>query len=148
MLARERKPPGTTLQRAYGVLDAYGLPRNYLVETNHDDCDIASEAPEVVPSNPVPANATRQSSVLAITTPAKEIPSEVSDNTSTKPTNEKLAEDKAPLESAESPSTMEDVPKAPSETTQDNNAASETNVTPEKIKIPSDTMADIKNGKV
>jgi hypothetical protein len=122
------------LQKAYGVLDAYGLPRNYFVETKHDDCEVASEAPDIVPSNTIPDNATRTPSVLGIVTPAKENPSEPSDDTSKKPTNgEKLAEDEALLESAESPSTVEDVPKAPSETTQDN-TSSETIVTPGTMK--------------
>jgi apolipoprotein D and lipocalin family protein len=140
-LARERKPPGTVLQKAYGILDAYGLPRNYFVETNQDNCEIVSDAPDIVPSNPVPDTATR--------TPVKEVPSKSNDDTPEESTNgEKLAGDKVPLESVKSPSTIENVPKTPSETTHDNNTASETSVTPEEIKVPSGTVADIKESKV
>jgi hypothetical protein len=143
LLARQRKPPGTLMQKAYGVLDAYGLPRNYFVETAHDDCEIAAVAPDVIPSNPIPDTATRTSSVSDIKDPAKEPPVVPSDDKSKKTTDtKKSTQDKATLESAESLS-KDDVPKPPSETTQENNASSESIAAPEKFNIPSNTMAEI-----
>jgi hypothetical protein len=124
LLARQRKPPGTVLQKAYGVLDAYGLPRNYFVETAHNDCEIAAVAPDVVPSNPIPDDATRIPAVLDTKDPAKEQPVVPSDDKSKKPTDaKKSTQDKATLESAESLS-KDEVPKSPTETTQENKASS------------------------
>lgn len=157
-MARERKPPGTLLQRAYGILDAHGLPRNYFVETSQDNCEIASVAPDVIPANPIPDTATRTSSNSDI----KILPS--------KPNNDKLKEtdvqkptqDEAPLESAKSPLIVDDVPKAPIETTQEMVAPpNETEATQdvvanaeetEQISSPSNTKteipSDIKEEKV
>lgn len=112
------------------------------METSQDDCEIASEAPDIVPLNPIPENATRVSSVMHTNL------SEPSNDTSKKPTNgEKIAQDEGPLQSNESPSTIEDVSKAPSETTQDNNASAETIVNPEEVKIP-EMSSDTKEDKV
>jgi len=136
------------------VLDAYGLPRNYFVETSHDNCEIAAEAPDVIPSNAVPDTATRTSSVSDVKTPAKEImPPEPSDDMSKEKLDGKNpAQDKVTIESAVNPSVVDNVPKTPSETTQDNNASSESAATPQEINIPSDTMAempsDMKEDKV
>jgi hypothetical protein len=118
LLARQRKPPGTVLQKAYGVLDAYGLPRNYFVETSHNDCEIAPVAPDVIPSNPIPDDATRIPSVSDIKDPAKEQPVVPSnDKVEKTPDAKKSTQDKATLESSESPS-KDEVPRPPSETAQ------------------------------
>lgn len=118
------------------------------METSQDDCEIASVAPDIVPLNPISENATRVSSVMHTKTPAKDTLSEPSNDTSKKPTNgEKIAQDEGPLQSNESPSTIEDVSKAPSEPTQDNNASAETIVNPEEVKIP-EMSSDTKEDKV
>jgi hypothetical protein len=140
LLARERKPPGTLLQKAYGILDAYGLPRNYFVETAHDDCEIATVAPDVIPSNPIPEDATRTSS---ITDPAKEQPAVVSvDKLKETKDATKSTEDKATLEGSES-LPNDEVPRPSSETTQENKASSESVAAPEKINIASSLKAEI-----
>jgi hypothetical protein len=142
LLARQRKPPGTVLQKAYGVLDAYGLPRNYFVETSHNECEIAAVAPDVIPSNPIPDDATRIPSVSDIKDPVKEQSVVTSDDKSKKtPDAKKSTEDKATLESSESPS-KDELPR-PSETTQENKASSKSIAAPEKINIPSSVMAGI-----
>jgi hypothetical protein len=143
LLARQRKPPGTLLQKAYGVLDAYGLPRNYFVETTQDDCEIAAVAPDVIPSNPISNDATRTPPVSDIKDPAKEPPA-VSSNDKTKKTLDatKSTQDKAIAEKAES-LPKDEVPKPPSEATQENKASSESIAAPEKINIPSSMMAEI-----
>ena len=149
-MARERKPPGTLLQKAYGILDAYSLPRNYFVETSQDECEIASVAPDVVPSNPIPDTATRTSSVSNV----KITPSEPNDDTLKKTDVRKPTQDKAPSESAKSPPpVVDDVPKAPVEAAQEvvatpneTEAAQEVVATAaetEQISSPSDTKAEI-----
>jgi hypothetical protein len=135
-MARQRQPPGTLLQKAYGILDAYGLPRNYFVETPQENCEIVAVAPDVVPSNPIPDTATRTSSV--------------SDTkiTSTGPNDDKLknadvqkpTQDEAPAESAKSPPMVDDVPKAPIEATQEVVATpSETEATQEIVATAAET---------
>jgi hypothetical protein len=114
-MARERKPPGTLLQKAYGILDAYGLPRNYFVETSQDDCEIVSVAPDIIPANPIPDTATRTSSSPDI----KITPSEPKADKPKEVDVQKPTQDKAPSESAKSPLIVDDVPKAPIEKTQE-----------------------------
>jgi hypothetical protein len=131
-MARERKPSGSLLQKAYGILDAYGLPRNYFVETSQDNCEIASVNPDIIPSNPIPEIATRTAS----NSDSKIKPAE--------PKEEKLKEvdvqiptqDKAQPESVKSPLTVEDAPKAPIETTQ------EVVATPNKAEATQDVVAN------
>lgn len=143
LLGRQRKPPGTLLQKAYGVLDAYGLPRNYFVETAHDDCEIAAVAPDVIPSNTIPEDATRNSPISDIKDPAKEQPVVPSDDKS-KETKDvtKSTQDKATLGGSES-LPKDKVPRPSSETTQENKASSESVAAPEKINIPSSLKAEI-----
>jgi hypothetical protein len=111
-MARERKPPGTLLQKAYGIMDAYGLPRNYFVETSQDDCEIISLAPDVIPANPIPDTATRTSSNSDI----KIMPSKPSDDKLKETDVQIPTQDKAPSESAKSPLIVDAAPKAPIET--------------------------------
>ncbi|XP_069675077.1 apolipoprotein D-like [Periplaneta americana] len=83
LMTRERNPPGTVMQLAYGVLDEYAIPRSFFVKTEHKDCDVSAEAPDVVPtSNPKPDSdpkkpaadsATRSVSVSEVKTPAVEM---------------------------------------------------------------------------
>jgi len=115
LMCRQRKPPGTLLQKAYGILDAYSLPQNYFVETSQDDCEIVSAAPDIIPENPIPDTATRTPSNSDI----KIKPSEPEDDTLKETDVQKPTQDKAPSESAKSPLKVDDVPKAPFETTQE-----------------------------
>jgi hypothetical protein len=124
-MARERKPPGTLLQKAYGILDSYGLPRNYFVETSQDNCEIVSVAPDVIPANPIPDTATRTSSN-----------SEPSDGKLKETDVQKTTQDKAPSESARSPLIVDDALKAPIETTQ------EVVATPNENKATEDVVAN------
>ena len=133
-MARERKPSGTLLQKAYGILDSYGLPRNYFVETSQDDCEIVSAAPDVVPANPIPDTATRTSSNSDI----KITPSEPSDDKLKETDVQKPTQDKAPSQSAKSPLIVDEAPKAPTETTQ------EVVATPNKTEAAQDTVANAK----
>lgn len=141
LLGRQRKPSGTVLQKAYGVLDAYGLPRNYFVETSHNDCEIAAVAPDVIPSNPVPDDATRKPSVLDNRDPVKEKPVVPSDDKSQKTTDAKKSTQDV-SEGAES-LPKDEVPKPSSEKTQENKASSKSIAAPEKINIPSSMRAEI-----
>ncbi|PNF22244.1 hypothetical protein B7P43_G02941 [Cryptotermes secundus] len=141
LLARQRKPPGTVLQKAYGVLDAYSLPRNYFVETSHNDCEIAAVAPDVIPSNPVPDDATRKPSISDNKDPVKEQPIVPSDDKSKKTTDAKKSTQDI-SEGAES-LYKDEVPKPSSDTTQENKASSKSIAAPEKINIPSSMMAEI-----
>jgi hypothetical protein len=142
LLGRQRKPPGTLLQKAYGVLDSYGLPRNYFVETAHDDCEIAAVAPDVIPSNPIPEDATRKSSISDIKDPIKETPVVPSDNISKETKDSvKSSQDKATSESSES-LPKDEVPKTSSETSNESNAPSQSVAAPQKTDIPSSIMAD------
>ena len=148
-MARERKPPGTLLQKAYGILDAYSLPRNYFVETSQDNCEIVSVAPDIVPANTIPDTATRTppNSDIKIT------PSEPEDGKLTETDVQKPTQDKVPSESAKSPLIVDDVLKAPIETTQEVVAnPNETEATQdavtnaektEQINSPSNTKAEI-----
>jgi hypothetical protein len=155
-MARQRKPPGALIQKTNGILDAYSLPRNYFVETSQDDCEIISAAPDVIPSNPVPDTATRTASVSDV----KITPSEPDDDKLKKTDVKKPTQE--PLESANSPPLVDDMPKAPVETTQEVVAIpNETETTQvvvaaaeetEQISSPSDTKveipSDIKEEKV
>lgn len=141
LLGRQRKPPGTVLQKAYGVLDAYGLPRNYFVETSHNDCEIAAVAPDIIPSNPVPDDATRKPSISDNKDPVKEQPIVPSDDKSKKTTDAKKSTQDI-SEGAES-LYKDEVPKPSSDTTQENKASSKSIAAPEKINIPSSMMAQI-----
>jgi hypothetical protein len=133
-MARERKPPGTLLQKAYGILDAYGLPRNYFVETSQDSCEIVSVAPDVVPANPIPDTATRTSTNSDIKiTPSEPTVDKLKETDVQKPT-----QDKVPSESAKSPLIVDDVPKAPIETTQ------EVVATPNETEATQDVVANAK----
>lgn len=38
-MTRERIPPGTVLQRAYGVLDKYQMSRTFFIKTDQKGCD-------------------------------------------------------------------------------------------------------------
>lgn len=131
-MARERKPPGTLLQKAYGILDSYSLPRNYFVETSQDNCEIVSVAPDVVPANPIPDTATRTSSNSEV----KIMPSEPSDGKLKEMDVQKTTQDKAPSESAKSPLIVDDALKAPIETTQ------EVVATPNENKATQDIVAN------
>jgi hypothetical protein len=133
-MARERKPPGTLLQKAYGILDAYGLPRNYFVETSQDSCEIVSVAPDVVPANPIPDSATRPSTNSDI----KITPSEPSVDKLKETDVQKPTQDKVSLESAKSPLIVDDAPKAPIETTQ------EVVATPNKMEATQEVAANAK----
>jgi hypothetical protein len=158
LMARERKPAGALLQKAYGILDAYGLPRNYFVETSQDNCEIVSGAPDVIPSNPIPDTATRTPSNSDI----KIKPAEPNDDELKETDVQKRTQDTAPSESVKSPLIVEDVPKAPIETTHEVVAApNETEATQdvvanaeesEQINSPSSTKteipSDIKEEKV
>jgi len=133
-MARERKPPGTLLQKAYGILDAYGLPRNYFVETPQDNCEIVSVAPDVVPANPIPDTATRTSTNSDIKiTPSEPTVDKLKETDVQKPT-----QDKVPSERAKSPLIVDDVPKAPIEITQ------EVVATPNETKATQDVVANAK----
>jgi len=131
-MARVRKPPGTLLQKAYGILDAYGLPRNYFVETSQDNCEIVSVAPDVVPANPIPDTATRTSSNSEV----KIMPSEPSDGKLKEMDVQKPTQDKVPSEGAKSPLIVDDAPKAPIETTQ------EVVATPKESEATQDVVAN------
>ena len=158
LMARERKPPGTLLQKAYGILDAYGLPRNYFVETSQDNCEIVSVPPDVIPTNIIPDTATRVPSNSDI----KITPSEPENDKLKETDVQKPTQDKVPSESAKSPLIVDDVPKVPIETTQEVVATpNETEATQdavanaeetEQIKSPSNTKteipSDIKEEKV
>ena len=115
LMARERKPPGSLMEKAYGILDAYSLPKNYFVQTSQDNCEIVSVAPDVIPANPIPDTATRTSSNSNV----KIMPSEPSDDKLKEMDVQKPTQDKAPSESAKSPLIVDDEPKAPIETTQE-----------------------------
>jgi hypothetical protein len=157
-MARERKPSGTLLQKAYGILDAYGLPRNYFVETSQDNCEIVSADPDVVPSNPIPEIATRTVS----DSDSKINPTEPKDDKLKELDVQKPTQDKAQSESVKSPLIVEDAPKAPIETTQEvvatpNEAEATQDVVAnaektEQINIPANTKteipSDIKEEKV
>jgi hypothetical protein len=41
-MTRERLPPGTVLQRAYGVLDKFKISRTFFVKTDQEGCAIAA----------------------------------------------------------------------------------------------------------
>lgn len=40
-MTRDKLPPGTVLQKAYGVLDKYKLSRTFFVKTDQNSCEIA-----------------------------------------------------------------------------------------------------------
>jgi apolipoprotein D and lipocalin family protein len=42
VMTRERLPPGTVLQRAYGVLDKFKISRTFFVKTDQEGCAIAA----------------------------------------------------------------------------------------------------------
>lgn len=41
-MTRERLPSGTTLQRAYGVLDKFKISRTFFVKTDQEGCALAA----------------------------------------------------------------------------------------------------------
>jgi len=140
-MARERKPPGTLMQKAYGILDAYGLPRNYFVETSQDNCEIVSAAPDVIPANTVPDTATRTSTNSDIKITPSEPSDKLKETDVQKPTQEKV-----PSDSAKSPLTVDDAPKTPIETTQEVVATQDvvTNAKEtEQISSPANTKTEI-----
>jgi hypothetical protein len=150
-MARERKPPGTLLQKAYGILDAYSLPRNYFVETSQDGCEIVSVAPDIVPANPIPDTATRTSTNSDIKITSSEPSADKLKETDV----QKPTQDKVPSESAKSPLIVDDALKAPLETTQEVVATQDVVANAEKteqISSPSKTKteipSDIKEEKV
>jgi hypothetical protein len=103
------------MEKAYGILDAYSLPKNYFVQTSQDNCEIVSVAPDVIPENPIPDTATRTSSNSNV----KIMPSEPSDDKLREMDVQEPTQDKAPSESAKSPLIVDDAPKAPIEKTQE-----------------------------
>lgn len=55
-MTRERIPPGTTLQRAYGVLDKYQMSRTFFIKTDQKGCDPEPPAFEAYdPTVPTPS---------------------------------------------------------------------------------------------
>jgi hypothetical protein len=131
-MARERKPPGTLMQKVYGILDAYSLPRNYFVETSQDNCEIASDAPDIVPSNPIPDNATRTYSISDM----KITPSEPNDDQLKETDVQKPTQDQVPPVSVKSSPIVDDAPKAPIDTTQ------EVVATPDKTDATQEVVAN------
>lgn len=45
-MTRERNPPASVLQKAYGVLDKFKISRSFFVKTDQTDCQIAEAASE------------------------------------------------------------------------------------------------------
>lgn len=87
-MTRERLPPGTVLQRAYGVLDKFKISRTFFVKTDQEGCAIAASdinaANGITPASTVPqAIGEEQKSVksghLRTTENVAERPEEVKD---------------------------------------------------------------------
>lgn len=43
ILARDRIPDGSVLQKAYGLLDRYQISRTFFVKTDQTDCDVVGK---------------------------------------------------------------------------------------------------------
>lgn len=57
-MTRERLPSGTTMQRAYGVLDKFKISRTFFVKTDQEGCAIAASdinaANGITPTSTIP----------------------------------------------------------------------------------------------
>lgn len=67
-MTRERIPPGTTLQRAYGVLDKYQMSRTFFIKTEQKGCD--PEPPAFEAYDPTEPTTTKGSTAFSLA-PAK-----------------------------------------------------------------------------
>ncbi|XP_067010614.2 apolipoprotein D [Anabrus simplex] len=60
IMTRERNPPGTILQEAYGVLDKYNIPRTSFFKTIQENCDektpVPTESSNSISSSSSPAS--------------------------------------------------------------------------------------------
>lgn len=76
VMTRERIPPGTVLQRAYGVLDKYQMSRTYFIKTDQKGCDPEPPAFEAYdPTEPTPAlGASKPTSAAAAPSKKKKKP--------------------------------------------------------------------------
>lgn len=57
-MTRERLPSGTTLQKAYGILDKFKISRTFFVKTDQEGCAIAASdinaANGITPTSTIP----------------------------------------------------------------------------------------------
>lgn len=58
VMTRERLPSGTTMQRAYGILDKFKISRTFFVKTDQEGCAIAASdinaAAGITPTSTIP----------------------------------------------------------------------------------------------
>lgn len=56
VMTRERLPAGPVLQRAYGVLDRFGIRRSFFIETDQQNCDPMAAPLEAYDPTEVPSS--------------------------------------------------------------------------------------------